>query len=90
LALRAHFGRRPEKIADWIKLPNPMLGGVAPLEMMEAGRGWKLLAFVKTQMDENEHPDECDCPTCAEAARKALILEIATDPMTYIRLKKKP
>ncbi len=38
----------------WMKAKNPLLGGLSPRDMLEAGRGEKLLKFVKQQLSENK------------------------------------
>ena len=38
----------------WMDTPNPLLGNVSPMEMIEVGRGYKVMKFVKTAIDENK------------------------------------
>ena len=38
----------------WMNAKNPHLGDVSPNQMIEMGRGKKLLAWVKAQLAENE------------------------------------
>lgn len=45
-----YFDGDPEKIHDWFTTPNPLLGQVAPVDMLKYGRGEKLLQFVKERM----------------------------------------
>jgi uncharacterized protein (DUF2384 family) len=36
----------------WFRVPNPMLGDVAPRDMIKVGRFKKLLKFIQTALDE--------------------------------------
>ena len=56
LALLSRFFEAPERAAAWMAASNPLLGGQAPAQMIEAGRGDKLLRFVKNALEENERP----------------------------------
>jgi hypothetical protein len=38
----------------WMSTPNPMLGGITPLWMMENGRGEKLAKFIRQAMEDEE------------------------------------
>jgi len=38
----------------WMTTPNPMLGNVTPLWMMENGRGEKLAKFIKSAIEAGE------------------------------------
>lgn len=38
----------------WMSTPNPMLGGVTPLWMMENGRAEKLAKFIRDAMEDEE------------------------------------
>lgn len=42
-----------EKANDWFDLPNPLLGGLTPNEMIETGQVEKLHKFILTQIEEN-------------------------------------
>lgn len=42
----------------WFRTPNPLLGNITPDAMIQAGRGEKLLKFVRVCIDENKR-----CPT---------------------------
>ena len=42
-----------DKVVDWLYTPNPMLGDVKPLHMLEMGRTDKLLQFIKDSMEGN-------------------------------------
>lgn len=46
----------------WMSTPNPMLGGLVPLEMMERGYGDRLAMFIRGAMADEE---------AAEAFRRA-------------------
>jgi hypothetical protein len=43
-----------DKSREWYCTKNPLLGGFSPDEMVKAGRGWKLMKFIKIRMDENK------------------------------------
>ena len=43
-----------QKAQLWFKVPNPLLGGVAPREMIRVGRFNKLFRFIMTALGENE------------------------------------
>lgn len=45
-----------QKTMCWLIMPNTLLGGVAPFDMLVCGRGEKLLKFVKQQLDMNVLP----------------------------------
>jgi hypothetical protein len=38
----------------WMQEPNPMLGGVVPLEMMERGYGNKLAQFIRHAIEDED------------------------------------
>ncbi len=42
-----------EKTMLWFQVPNPLLGGHSPRDMIRVGRFKKLLHFVQTALDEN-------------------------------------
>lgn len=35
-----------QKVFHWLKTPNPMFGEIAPLKLMQMGRGPKVLQFI--------------------------------------------
>lgn len=37
----------------WMKAKNPQLGGVSPLELLDAGRGHKLAQFIRNAESES-------------------------------------
>ncbi len=47
-----YFEGDGEKTALWFRMPNPMLGGLAPRDMIRRGRYNKLLNFVLQAQDE--------------------------------------
>lgn len=44
----------PEKTLLWFQVSNPLLGGLAPRDMIRVGRFKKLLRFIQTALDENK------------------------------------
>lgn len=42
------------KIILWLNTKNPCMGEVAPIDMINAGRGKKLLKWVNEQLDSNK------------------------------------
>jgi hypothetical protein len=38
----------------WFKVPNPLLGDVAPRDMIRFGRYKKLLKFIQSALEENQ------------------------------------
>lgn len=43
-----------EFLHRWMETPNPMLGYVSPLDMMDIGRGAKLAKFIRQEAADNE------------------------------------
>jgi hypothetical protein len=43
-----------QKTVLWFSIPNPLLGGMSPRDMIRVGRFKKLLNFVQTALDENQ------------------------------------
>jgi len=43
-----------EKTLLWFQIPNPLLGGMSPRDMIRIGRFKKLLNFIQTALDENK------------------------------------
>jgi hypothetical protein len=43
-----YFKGNDEKTILWFKTKNPLLGGIAPIEMIKNGRSKKLLSFVES------------------------------------------
>jgi hypothetical protein len=37
----------------WMATPNPLLGGLSPLQMLHAGRGEKLAQFIECAAEAN-------------------------------------
>jgi uncharacterized protein (DUF2384 family) len=50
------FFKEVPKTIQWLATPNPLLGMVRPIEMIRAGRGDRVLGFVKYQLGENVLP----------------------------------
>ena len=40
----------------WFRVPNPLLGGISPRDMVRIGRFKKLLRFIHTALEENRKP----------------------------------
>ncbi len=51
----AHF-QDVDKAILWFRTSNPLLGGIAPRDMIRFGRFKKLLAFIHSALEENK-PD---------------------------------
>ena len=51
--LAVFFQNDYEKITSWLTYENLNLGGTTPIKMIQAGRGSKLISFIKTSLDEN-------------------------------------
>ncbi|MFA5161026.1 MAG: hypothetical protein WC421_02160 [Elusimicrobiales bacterium] len=51
-----HFRGDADKTALWFVMPNPMLGNIAPRDMIRMGRFNKLLKFIVNAMSENQRP----------------------------------
>jgi hypothetical protein len=43
-----------DKTILWFRVPNPLLGGISPKDMIKVGRFKKLLKFIQTSLDENK------------------------------------
>ena len=54
-AVAQHF-KDAQKTVLWFKIPNPLLGNVAPREMLRVGRFNKLHRFILNALSENELP----------------------------------
>jgi len=54
LNLVAQFFRDEQKTVLWFKTPNPLLGDVAPRDMIKIGRFKKLRQFILQALSENE------------------------------------
>jgi uncharacterized protein (DUF2384 family) len=48
------FKEDQEKTIFWFCMPNPLLGGMSPRDMIRVGRFKKLLNFIQTALDENQ------------------------------------
>lgn len=49
-----HFNDSYKMVLSWYYAPNPMLGGVSPIDMCIAGREDKLLKFVESQREQHK------------------------------------
>jgi hypothetical protein len=47
------FFEDAEKTQLWLRVGNPMFGGVAPLKLMNMGRGKKVLKVIEESLAEN-------------------------------------
>lgn len=56
LALVAQYFKDEHKTVLWFKTPNPLLGNIAPREMIRVGRFKKLCRFIMNALLENELP----------------------------------
>ena len=54
LNLVAQFFRDEQKTVLWFKTPNPLLGDIAPRDMIKIGRLKKLRQFILQALSENE------------------------------------
>lgn len=54
LNLVAQFFRDEQKTVLWFKTPNPLLGDIAPRDMIKIGRFKKLRHFILQALSENE------------------------------------
>lgn len=54
LNLVAGFFNDENKTILWFCMPNPLLGGMSPSNMIRVGRFKKLLNFIQTALDENQ------------------------------------
>jgi hypothetical protein len=53
IALVHSFFKDETKTVLWFKVPNPLLGDVAPRDMIKLGRFKKLLKFIQTALEES-------------------------------------
>lgn len=54
LNLVAQFFKDEQKTVLWFKTPNPLLGDIAPRDMIKIGRFKKLRQFILQALSENE------------------------------------
>lgn len=54
LNLVGEFFQDQGKTIIWFFMPNPLLGGMSPRDMIRVGRFKKLLNFIQTALDENQ------------------------------------
>lgn len=48
------FKNNQDKTMLWFAMPNPLLGGISPRDMIRIGRFKKLLNFIQTALNENQ------------------------------------
>lgn len=48
--LKKYFKNDEDKIEAWLTSSNPLLGEIRPRDMLESGRGAKLLKFMEAQL----------------------------------------
>jgi len=48
------FNGNKKKTKFWFDTPNPLLGKVSPNQMINSRRVYKLLKWIKTQLEENK------------------------------------
>ncbi|MGH7279896.1 MAG: hypothetical protein ACRELY_00095 [Polyangiaceae bacterium] len=53
LNLVGSFFKDEQRTLLWFQVPNPLLGGVAPRDMIRVGRFKKLLKFIQTALSDN-------------------------------------
>lgn len=53
--VKAHMLWGYDKTHTWYHQPNPLLGGLTPNDMVSQGRQDKLIKWIKSQIDENDH-----------------------------------
>ena len=56
LNIVAQYFQDEHKTVLWFKTPNPLLGNIAPRDMIRVGRFKKLQRFIQNALDENERP----------------------------------
>ena len=56
LSLVAQYFKNEHKTVLWFKTPNPLLGNIAPRDMIRVGRFKKLYQFILNALGENELP----------------------------------
>jgi uncharacterized protein (DUF2384 family) len=54
LNLVAEYFNDTEKTILWFEIPNPLLGGISPKDMIKLGRFKKLRDFIQIALDENK------------------------------------
>ena len=54
LAVVGRYFKDLQKTVLWFKVPNPLLGNIAPREMIRVGRFNKLFRFILNALNENE------------------------------------
>lgn len=54
IALVGQYFKDLDKTVLWFKVPNPLLGNIAPRDMIRVGRFQKLSRFIQDALNENE------------------------------------
>jgi hypothetical protein len=54
LNIVGQYFKDPQKTVLWFKVPNPLLGNIAPREMIRVGRFNKLFRFILNALSEND------------------------------------
>ena len=54
LSMVAQYFQDEHKTVLWFKTPNPLLGNIAPRDMIRVGRFRKLQRFIQNALSENE------------------------------------
>jgi hypothetical protein len=54
ISLVGQYFKDLHKTILWFKVPNPLLGNIAPREMIRVGRFNKLFRFIQSALNENE------------------------------------
>lgn len=57
LNLVGSFFQNKKKTIIWFFMPNPLLGGMSPRDMIRKGRFKKLLTFIQTALEENQREE---------------------------------
>lgn len=70
LNLVAGFFHDEKKTIIWFFMPNPLLGGMTPRNMIRIGRFKKLLNFIQTALDENQR-DNLDEKASGQKSKSA-------------------
>lgn len=52
--IKVEMGWPDSKVSQWLNTKNPLLGGWTPLQMIDSGKGEKLLRLIWSQIDENK------------------------------------
>lgn len=75
IALAEAERTRVDLLLAWLQAPNPRLGGVTPLWMLENGRGERLAAYVHQAIFENSPP-----PKMSPAPEGSRVMVVDEEP----------